>query len=161
MLKKVPPHIFWPGLVVAILGMSVTANIWLLYNAQSDGGAQIIDDYYDKATAWDEKVELDEVSARKGWTVATTVGGLEEGQRRVTFAVRDRAGQPVQGLAAKATVKNPVKIDDVTERELAENAPGVYMALMPFSRAGLWDIHFTVGSGETVFFHETRIEVDQ
>lgn len=161
MLKRVPEHIFWPGMVVAILSMSVIANIWLLYNAQSDGGAQIIDDYYTKASAWDDKVELDEASTRKGWTVATSIGGLEDGQRRVTFAVRDRAGQPVTGLASKVTVKNPMKVDDVATRDLAENAPGVYMALMPFSRSGLWDIHFTVGSGEPVFLHETRIEVDR
>lgn len=50
---RIPPHILYPGLVIAILLMSVTANVVLVIKASSDGGARAVPDYYDKASRWD------------------------------------------------------------------------------------------------------------
>lgn len=52
-MPRIPPHVLYPGLVVAILGMSVTANIILIVLASTDGGAQVVPDYYEKAQSWD------------------------------------------------------------------------------------------------------------
>ena len=53
MLRRIPPHILYPGLVIGILTMSVTAHVYLIVMAASDGGAQVVPDYYEKAQSWD------------------------------------------------------------------------------------------------------------
>ena len=52
-MRRIPPQIFWPGLVIGILLMSVTAHVVLIVKASSDGGAQAVPDYYEKAANWD------------------------------------------------------------------------------------------------------------
>lgn len=53
MIKRIPPQILYPGMVIAILSMSVIAHVILIVNASSDGGAQVVPDYYEKAVNWD------------------------------------------------------------------------------------------------------------
>ena len=53
MIRRIPPQFFYPGIVIAILAMSVAAQSALFVSATSDGGAQVIPDYYEKASNWD------------------------------------------------------------------------------------------------------------
>lgn len=159
MLKRIPEHIFWPGMVVAILTMSVVANMWLLWNASSDGGAQIIDDYYNKASSWDETAAVKAKSAERGWSVVLKTDALGEGQRLFRFQLADAEQRALEGLSATVTLKNPMKVDDISTGELNEAEPGVYLAVLPVSRHGLWDVELRVGSGEPVFVWDKRIEV--
>ena len=52
-MRTIPPQLLYPGIVIGILLMSVTAHVILIVLASSDGGAQVVDDYYDKAINWD------------------------------------------------------------------------------------------------------------
>lgn len=52
-MPTIPPRILYPGIVIGILLMSVTAHVILIVLASRDGGAQVVDDYYEKATHWD------------------------------------------------------------------------------------------------------------
>lgn len=47
MIKRIniPDHIFWPGLVVVILGISFVANAALVYVSSRDGGPQVVPGY--------------------------------------------------------------------------------------------------------------------
>ena len=38
----IPPHIAWPGFVVLLLLMSITAGVVTMIAARSDGGAQVV-----------------------------------------------------------------------------------------------------------------------
>jgi hypothetical protein len=40
----IPPHIAWPGFVVLLLLMSITAAVVTVVAANSDGGAQVVQD---------------------------------------------------------------------------------------------------------------------
>lgn len=55
MINRIPPQILYPGMVIAILAMSVLAHIYLVIEAASDGGAQVVPNYYEKAIHWDAK----------------------------------------------------------------------------------------------------------
>ncbi len=46
-MKRIPEHIFWPGLVVAILGLSFISGGILVYVSTLDGGAQAIQRDFD------------------------------------------------------------------------------------------------------------------
>lgn len=62
-IKSVPPHILYPGMVIGILLMSVIAQMTIVYKATSDGGAQVVPDYYEKASHWDDE-QAREAAAR-------------------------------------------------------------------------------------------------
>jgi hypothetical protein len=51
--RDIPPQYLYPGIVVAILLMSIAAHVVLVIKASSDGGAHVVPDYYEKAEHWD------------------------------------------------------------------------------------------------------------
>lgn len=53
MISRIPPQFLYPGMVVGILTMSVLAHVYLIIQASSDGGVDVVPDYYEKAQAWD------------------------------------------------------------------------------------------------------------
>lgn len=154
----IPEKYFWPGLVVAILSLSVGANIVLIIAARSDGGAQIIDNYYEKAAHWDDhQAELKRVR-ELGWTVDILVGPQAE-TRPVRFIVKDRDGVPVQGLRPNVVVTSPAKLAVQSQAELTNDAPGIYAANLDIPHPGLWDFEFTARLGDGDFITKKRVEV--
>lgn len=65
MIRRIPPQFLYPGMVVAILAMSVFFHVYLIAKASSDGGAQAVPNYYEKASAWDAD-QAHEAAARDG-----------------------------------------------------------------------------------------------
>lgn len=53
-MVRIPEHIFYPALVVAILLVSVAAHVALIVMASRDGGPQVVPDYYQRGVHWDE-----------------------------------------------------------------------------------------------------------
>lgn len=157
-MMRIPEKYFWPGMVIAILSLSVVANIILVTAALSDGGPQVIDNYYEKSVKWDEsQAEIKRIE-EIGWTVDILVGS-DAPNRVVRFVVRDRAGSPVEGLAPHAVVHSPAKIDAVGETNLTHVGQGVYTGEFALPHAGFWDFEFKARAGETDFLTTKRIEV--
>ena len=48
-MKRIPEHIFWPGLIIAILSMSFIAGGILVYSSTLYGGAQAIPHAFDSS----------------------------------------------------------------------------------------------------------------
>lgn len=46
-MKRIPEHIFWPGLIIAILSMSFISGGILVYVSTLQGGAQAIERDFD------------------------------------------------------------------------------------------------------------------
>lgn len=46
-MKRIPEHIFWPGLIIAILSMSFISGGILVYVSTLHGGAQAIEHSFD------------------------------------------------------------------------------------------------------------------
>ncbi|MBT4052293.1 MAG: hypothetical protein HOE73_04300, partial [Bacteroidetes Order II. Incertae sedis bacterium] len=59
--------LIWPLIVVALLLSSVGMMMGVVIIAKSDGGAQVVDDYYDRAVAWDSLNSLDQAFIDQGW----------------------------------------------------------------------------------------------
>lgn len=136
----IPPHIFWPGLVVAFLTFSVAVQVVLLTRARSDGGAQIEEDYYDRAVGWDEQQARRVASQELGWRVTAAAGQ----DLRLTFV--DRFGDPVEGLTGQVELHRPQLSKPVSVQALEPvlGQPGVYSAQAPGWAPGLWDFHIQV-----------------
>lgn len=50
---QVPPHIFWPGFIIALLLIPIGSGAAIVIAATSDAGPQVIPDYYQKAVEFD------------------------------------------------------------------------------------------------------------
>jgi len=161
MIKRleIPPHIFWPGMVFAILGGSVLANVYLLTQASSDGGAQIIDNYYEKAADWDAtKAQISRTNAL-GWTVSAEVLPAAAG-KTIQVSILGADKKALVGLQPTVTLQNPIKIDDVSTSEMGESEPGVYRTSVAFSRSGLWDLIIHVPQGTETYEFKSRVDVE-
>lgn len=138
-MLRIPPRIFWPGLVISILLLSVVANVVLVVLSARGGGPQVIPDYYQRGLDWDsERDRLRNVS-ELGLRVAVLFAADE-----LIVTVTDEGGQGVEGLEARVTVRHPMLVE-----------PELTATLLPHGTAGLYRTDASaVGTGKRI------VEVD-
>lgn len=157
----IPPHIAWPVFVVGLLVLSISIAFSALFASRSDGGAQIVEDYYDAALGFEAEQAARAASAALGWAADVEVGACENGLCAVELTVRDRAGAPVTGLTGVLATSRPQEAGTAARIPLApkEGAPGVYRQLVPLAAAGLWDFSIDARRGEERFLTTTRLDL--
>ena len=67
----------WPLFVITLLVSSVVMMGIVVMAARSDGGAQVVDDYYEQAVKWDSLAEARTAASTLGWTTSLTLGRSE------------------------------------------------------------------------------------
>ena len=155
---RIPEKYFWPGMIIGILSFSVIANILLVMASRSDGGAQIIDNYYEKAVKWDEhQADLKRVS-EMGWDVQILVGPHAE-KRAIRFVMQDKNGTPLSGLTPHVVVTSPAKLEPIADVELVPAGPGVYATEITIPHNGFFDFELTAPLGDGDFVTRKRVEV--
>lgn len=134
------PAAMWPLAVVAVLAITVGANVWLIWEARDPNGAVIEPDYYRKAVAWDSLAARQARSDALGWTADAAVGPTDGARAHVRVTLADSLRAPVAG--ATMTLEAIHNLDGArrARAELAETAPGVYEADAPLDRAGMWEL---------------------
>lgn len=158
MFARIPPHIFWPGMVFAILGMSVIANVVLIVHATSDGGPQIVPDYYTKAVHWDEARGEEAKVADLGWDATVRIEPSVAGQGYIQLKF-EKDGVGVEGLEVGVTLRDPAKIAPLYVGPAAPAAPGQYVTKTPLSRLGVFDVEVLATRGAERFHDVIRVEV--
>lgn len=155
----------WPAFIVAILGMSITAQAILVYFATRPDAPRPEKDFYDRSLAWDEDQAVVEASRQLGWRVAIDVPtGVEyvAGMAQpVDIQVADRGGAPVTGLAGRIAAIRPADTRLSNGAVLSEllYAPGRYRALLRFPAEGLWEIGLDASQGSLRFVHRARVDI--
>ena len=139
---RLPPHIAWPMFIVGLLSMSVATVVITVVAARSDGGPQVIDDYYQKAVNWDETAALQAASDALGWqadiVIPSSPGNATASP--VEIILLDREGQPITDAQGTIRASRPHRADVVAERPLTvTETPGLYREAFPINQAGLWD----------------------
>ena len=146
--KGLPPHIVWPMGIVALLVIGVGYSLWVVFASQSDGGVQVIDNYYEKAVEWDERVALQNQSDATGWHVTLTFEPAQRASEPPSLLLHfaDRSSQNLEGLQGIVKATRPSSAAIVAEMNLegASIAPGVYRLAFAGARAGLWDFEIDV-----------------
>jgi hypothetical protein len=161
--RGIPPHILYPAMVIALLVVSAGAQVILLVAANSDGGVQIEEDYYVRATQWDGVQAQRSAANRAGLKVAVdTIGApTQDGGRPVVLHVTDVHGNDVDGLTGVMRLKRPSLARPVVVAPIeaaVTGVPGRYSFALPLVD-GLWD--FVIDGrfdGDPVLF-EVRYEV--
>lgn len=155
----IPPHIFWPGMVVALLGMSVLAVAITATFALSDPSFAVVPDYYNKALRWDEDAALQHKSDALGWSDTVEFGARDDSttMRQLIVTITDTAGDPIESANLSATVFHPSRSNDIQNVAFEETEPGRYVGVFEPTRIGFWEIKLRATRGEEVFLdHQQR-----
>jgi nitrogen fixation protein FixH len=150
---RIPPHVFWPGLVIAFMAMSVIAMTTTMMLAVSDPSFAVIDDYETKASTWNDTAAQRHASAALGWTASIEFGKDVDvyGERSVIIRLNDRDGDPVTGAAVHATLFHPARSANRLTATFEESDPGAYVGRFTPRREGLWEVELTARRGDDAF----------
>jgi nitrogen fixation protein FixH len=153
------PGALWPVAVVAVLAITVGANVWLLWEARDPNGAVIEPDYYRKAVAWDSLAARQARSDDLRWTVDAALGASDGTRAHVRATLADSLGAPLSG--AKVGLEAVHNLDGARHvmAALPETAPGVYETDAALDRAGMWELRLTARRGAGVFLASLRRDV--
>lgn len=158
-MAKIPAHVVWPGLVVGLLGMSVTMVTITVVAAVGDPSFAVESDYHEKAMQWDEHVAQQATNADLGWNVVVDLGTMP-GSVDQTLNVRltDSVGLPISGASLSGGCFHYAAADRVQSLVFAElpEEPGTYAAPAVLNRGGLWDLRLQAdGAGSRFTHHQT------
>ena len=97
------PHVLWPALIVALIGLNVSIVAATVYFAVTDRSVGVEPDYYGKALRYGQALEQKRMNEDLGW-VTTAEFRPSQGTSSVelTVALSDRTGAPIDGASVSA-----------------------------------------------------------
>ena len=161
--SRIPPHLAWPLFVVLLLVIGVGSSLAIVFAARSDGGAKVIENYYEKAIAWDSTSKLTRDSKAAGWIVSmqyvppaapATTGSME-----VVFI--DNTGMPITGLVGTLSAYRPQHSRALYTATLTPDTtkPGTYYHPFTHAAAGIWDFEIHAQQDSFQFHKVIRKEL--
>jgi hypothetical protein len=134
----------WIWIVVALLSGNALAVAALAVIATGDPSHHVIEDYYQKALAWDEKMAQDRENHQLGWRIGLELAPRPGGDMLVQARLIDRRGRPLSGARLELAAFHKARARWVLRSRLEEDRAGSYRAVLPIRRAGIWAFEFEV-----------------
>ncbi len=145
-------------MIILLLGGSVGMWIYAAFLAVSDPSMAVVPDYHEKALQWDKHLEVARVSKAIGWTIAVVPGAQSaNGERELTFFVRDRDARPVAGASGHVRLYHHARGKEVHTSELSEKEPGTYVLSAPMPRLGIWQLEVVLDQDLTTRRRDDRV----
>lgn len=162
--KGLPPHIIWPVFVVGLLVTSVIYSMSVVFASQSDGGVQVIDNYYEKAVDWDKQVALQHESDATGWEATLTFkpAGTSSEAHGLLLHVKNADANTLSGFQGVIRAKRPQTSGTVTELTIQETSitpEGSYLLSFAQAERGLWDFELDFVLDDVRFTKTIRKEL--
>jgi len=152
--------IFWIGLIVGLLGMSMVIYGIGVYFALNDPSFAVEPDYQGKAARWDEIRHEQKLSDELGWTAdLETVPAQNRGEVDVKLTLTDSKGDPVKGAKVEVECFHNARAANIYKDTLPEISEGVYGKTMPLARPGIWEFRLRVTHDDDVFVKKVRKSV--
>jgi nitrogen fixation protein FixH len=143
-------HVFFG--VTLFFAVVIAVDLLFIVKAYESFSGQIVKNPYEAGLAFNQRLRDQQHQAALGWQV--DAGLRPDGDLVVT--VLDKAGAPVEGLRARATLERPATERGRLELVLRESAPGVYRARQALA-AGAWDLSALLDGPDGPFRAERRI----
>jgi nitrogen fixation protein FixH len=145
---------WFPWMLVAILLVSVGANIYLIIRATNDPSFAVEPDYYAKAVDWDRIQAQKAESDALGWNIVVDAGHAE-----LRVELSDRLGQPISGALVEVEAFHNARAADRIRGVMIPRGGGAYAFEGPFERAGIWEYRITATTGDYTFRHVAQEEL--
>ena len=155
-MGSIPADIFWPGFIISLLTIAITASFTILFFAQSGDGPQVIPDYYERSVSFDDVYQARQASRALGWSV-----DVELHASHGELVVEDADGAPVDGAVGALTYFRPSLAEPVATVDLIEvsDAPGTYHFESVDDLAGSWNLDIALERGDDQFLTRLRQSV--
>lgn len=153
-VKKIVKHpMFWPLAIVALLFANVVFHVSVAIYAAQDPSVAYEDDYYEKATHWDDYAAQRARNTELGWNlrIRSSPDGTP-GEQVVRVLLADKNGQPIDGASVSVvTFHNARSADRLTGTLKADGQDGEYTIDLPMRRPGIWEFRLHVDKDGEVF----------
>ena len=154
------PSRLWPVAIVGVLAITVGANGWILYEANRDPNATVVEpDYYRKAVGYDSTLAQARSDAALGWRLTAEPGAFDPAGTPLALALTDREGRAVAGAAVTLVAIHNLDAGHVVSARLVTGADGEALARVAFDRTGLWELRFEARRGSVRFTTDLRCDV--
>jgi nitrogen fixation protein FixH len=138
----------WPLGVVAVLALTVLANVAVFWAARDRNAAVVEPDYYRRAVGYDSTLAAEHRSAALGWRVEAELGEPGAGGA-ATLRVRllGRDGAPLDSARVTVGAVHNRDAARVVRAALAPEGGGRYAAMLPLRLAGRWELDLEAARG--------------
>jgi nitrogen fixation protein FixH len=149
--------------VLAFFAVVFAANGALVFFALESFPGLVQQKPYETGLAYNRVLEEARRQAARGWTSALRLDVDQNGSPgRVVVRMAGPDGKPVQGLAARVTLRRPLGETPDRRVTLRETAPGLYAAEESLPLAGRWTATVEAErGGQAVFRMEHELMVRQ
>jgi nitrogen fixation protein FixH len=141
----------WPVAIVAVLGLTVAANVLVFWAARDRNAAAVEPDYYRKAVRWDSTMAEERRSAALGWRAEAVLGGVTRAGTPLTVRLAGPDGAPLDGATVEVTAIHNLDAQHHVTARLEPLGGGVHRARLPLHRTGLWELRLEVERGRDLF----------
>ena len=148
-----------PWLFPAAMLPVMAANGALIYYALHSMPPLVADHPFEDGRTYNRELAAAAAQTALGWTASLTAPTTVGAESRIEFAVRDRSGAPVSGLAVTARVWRPVGDEPDLRLHLVEQCPGDYTAVVILPLAGQWQFDLVAVRGDEEFVIGRRVFV--
>ena len=135
---------FWVGLIVAFLGLQVAIGFFSLYVALGDPTVAVIPNYHQSALDWDVKQRAQQMLVQLGWDVSVTATPVQNGERQLQAMLLGKNGHRIEQVLVTGKVYHHARGGEIHTLRLKETDPGLYVASIPLTRAGLWRVELSL-----------------
>ncbi len=143
--------------MIVFFGIIFAANAAFLYSALSTYTGVVSNEPYRKGLNYNERIAADRAQHELGWSsemmLATGGNGLD-------IVMKDRAGNPVTGLAFEGRIGRPATEAMDIALTVKERAPGHYSATFDTLTHGAWQIDVTAkeltSGGEKIVWRDRK-----
>lgn len=149
---------WWPAALSLVLGVTVLANVALLWTASHDAGYVVEPDYYRQAVEWDSTVARRARSAALGWHADVRLAAPDPDGATLTVRLATRSGAALDSAAVRAELSHNAHGADRFTVRLTHTGPGLYAGIVPSRLRGLWRVDLSATSGRDAFLE--RVTVD-
>lgn len=141
------PARLWPAAVVAVLTLTVAANVFLLLASRGRDAAAVEPDYYRRAVRFDSTLAEARSGAALGWEVDAGLGPLTRDGAGLTVRVAGPGGAPLAGARVTVAALHNLDAAHPVTAVVPAAGPGLYATRLPLRHAGLWELRLQVARG--------------
>lgn len=153
------PYIFVGGFLVVL-----AVNVTLMFFATSTFNGLETRTAWEEGNSYNAQISAEEAQKALGWTVdfasapltPTTAEGVPA---RLELSVRDRDGNPVDGLTVQAQIRRPTQAGYDQTLRLEPLGPGHYRQVVDLPLAGQWDVRLIASRGQDAYRLRERIVI--
>jgi nitrogen fixation protein FixH len=141
----------WTLAIAGLLAANVVAMATLAVVAHRDA-AQVIPDYYARATRYDDELTRSAASRALGWRVDLAVAS-----GTVDAVVSDASGRPITGARVRVTGYHRAHASERLDLELTAAAAGRYRGVIA-GRIGRYDLEASVEAAGAHYSQRVTVE---